>query len=202
MKTRGHRTPRSTRPSCGCPEGGWRTNGHPCRLPPPRRRLPSAQHPSRRLQGSLDGRPSRIQACPPAAQGPCAGRTRAGRIRDPAPLGGSLSQKASLHGPACPPELPIPGGGQSCSSKSSGTPWGGSSRPQRSLPLPPRTVGGLRAAQRAFGPGRRRRSQLGRPVGPPLFLRPSPQSILKVRIVKAMVFPVVMHRCELDHKEG
>ena len=24
----------------------------------------------------------------------------------------------------------------------------------------------------------------------------------KVHIVKAMVFPVVMYRCELDHKEG
>ena len=24
----------------------------------------------------------------------------------------------------------------------------------------------------------------------------------KVRLVKAMVFPVVMYRCELDHKEG
>ena len=24
----------------------------------------------------------------------------------------------------------------------------------------------------------------------------------KVRIVKAVVFPVVMYKCELDHKEG
>ena len=79
---------------------------------------------------------------------------------------------------------------------------GGSSRPQRSLPLPPRIVGGLRAAQGAFGWGRRRLKDARRPLGPPLFLRPSPQNILKVRIVKAMIFPVVMHRYELDHKEG
>ena len=26
--------------------------------------------------------------------------------------------------------------------------------------------------------------------------------LTKVRIVKAMVFPVVIYRCELDHKEG
>ena len=26
--------------------------------------------------------------------------------------------------------------------------------------------------------------------------------LTKVHIVKAMVFPVVMYRCELDHKEG
>ena len=30
----------------------------------------------------------------------------------------------------------------------------------------------------------------------------SNQSILRVWLVKAMVFPVVMYRCELDHKEG
>ena len=26
--------------------------------------------------------------------------------------------------------------------------------------------------------------------------------LTKVQVVKAMVFPVVMHKCELDHKEG
>ena len=26
--------------------------------------------------------------------------------------------------------------------------------------------------------------------------------LTKVRLVKAMVFPVVMYKCELDHKEG
>ena len=26
--------------------------------------------------------------------------------------------------------------------------------------------------------------------------------LTKVHIVKAMVFPVIMYRCELDHKEG
>ena len=26
--------------------------------------------------------------------------------------------------------------------------------------------------------------------------------LTKVRIVKAMVFPLVIYRCELDHKEG
>uniref|UniRef100_A0A8C0DTR4 Uncharacterized protein n=1 Tax=Balaenoptera musculus TaxID=9771 RepID=A0A8C0DTR4_BALMU len=145
LRTRRRRTPRSTRPGCGCPEGGWRRNGQPCWLPPPHRHLPSpAQHPTRRLQGFLDGRRPRMQACPRA---PCAGRMHAGRFRDPAPPGCSLPQKASLRGPALPPEPPIPEGGRSCSSKSSGTPWGCGSRPQRSRSLPPRTTGGLRAGK-------------------------------------------------------
>uniref|UniRef100_A0A8C4MX10 Uncharacterized protein n=1 Tax=Equus asinus TaxID=9793 RepID=A0A8C4MX10_EQUAS len=152
MRTQRRRTPRSARPGCGCPEGGWRTSGQPCRLPPPPRRLPPpAQHPSRHLPGSLDGTPSRMQACPPAAQGPCAGRTHAGRARDPAPPGSSPPQTACLRGQARPPEPPAPAGGRRCISKSSGTPWGGGSCPQRSRPLPPRITGGLRAAQRAFG---------------------------------------------------
>uniref|UniRef100_A0A671EDW2 Uncharacterized protein n=1 Tax=Rhinolophus ferrumequinum TaxID=59479 RepID=A0A671EDW2_RHIFE len=151
MRTRRHRTPHSARPGYGCPEGGRRTSGQPCRLsPPPRRLPPPAQHPCRRRPRSLDGRPFRMQAGPPAAQGLCAGRIRASRVRDPAPLGGSPPQTASLRGQARSPEPPVPAGGLHCSSKASGTPWCGGSSPQRSWPLPPPTPGGRRAAQRAF----------------------------------------------------
>uniref|UniRef100_A0A452QL26 Uncharacterized protein n=1 Tax=Ursus americanus TaxID=9643 RepID=A0A452QL26_URSAM len=148
-RTPRRRTPRSARPGCGCPEGGWRTSGQPCRPPPPPRLPPAAQPPSRCLPGSLDGSPSRMQARLPEARGPGVRRTRAGRARDPTPPGGSPERTASLRGPARRPEPPARLGGRRRGSKSSGTPRGGGSRPQRSRPLPARAPGGPRAAQRA-----------------------------------------------------
>uniref|UniRef100_A0A8C7AFJ7 Uncharacterized protein n=1 Tax=Neovison vison TaxID=452646 RepID=A0A8C7AFJ7_NEOVI len=68
--------------------------------------------------------------------------------------------------------------GVGAGSKSSGTPRGGGSSPQRSRPLPARTPGGPRAARRALGPARRRRSRLAAPPEPegPLRAQAAPGS--------------------------
>nr|BAE23338.1 unnamed protein product [Mus musculus] len=158
MKTPLHRTPHSARPGCGCPEGGWGRSGQPYPPPPlrPRRRrrhplAAAAPHSSRRLRGSLDGRPSERRADPRWAPAPGTRRTGAGRARNLAPPGVPGPLTASPGSSACPPKCPAPAHGRCCRSKSLGTLGDDGSRPQRSQPLPPRTASGLRAASRAFG---------------------------------------------------